>query len=323
MNKVMLSIICLAYNHGRFIKQTLEGFVNQQTEYKYEVLINDDASTDGTTDIIREYEKKYPDIIKPVYQKENQYGKKNLTMSLIDIAKGEYFAFCEGDDSWTDMNKIQKQIEYMESHPECTLCIHNSKRITETGKFLSDIVVSDQDGIIPIENIIRGGGNFCATNSIMGKMEHAKNPPEFLLKCGLDYTWQIYLATCGYAYCFHDIMSVYRVAVAGSWSERMENDPVAYSKVFVRINEMLNSYNIWSKKKFDYVVQDCISENTYNIAVKSRDKNLVKDIKVKKWIKKQSLSFKAKYIFWKLLPGVYYAIRNRRLKSHYGFNNQS
>lgn len=112
----LVSIICITYNHEPYIRQCLDGFMMQKTNFRFEVLIHDDASTDNTANIIREYEAKYPDIIKPIYQKENQYSKgvKIGQTYLYPNAKGKYIAECEGDDYWTDPLKLQKQVDVLE-----------------------------------------------------------------------------------------------------------------------------------------------------------------------------------------------------------------
>ena len=129
----MVSICCLAYNQEAYIRDALDGFLKQKTDFLFEVLIHDDASTDHTADIIREYEAKYPDIIKPVYQKENQW-RKGIPFSFTynsSRAKGKYLAFCEGDDYWTDPLKLQKQFDFMESHPEYALCCSDAYKLIE------------------------------------------------------------------------------------------------------------------------------------------------------------------------------------------------
>ena len=121
--KPLVSICCITYNHAAYIRDCLEGFVMQQTNFPFEVLIHDDASTDGTADIIREYEAKFPDIIKPIYQTENQYSKGvNVGMQTLFRAQGKYTAFCEGDDFWCDPQKLQRQFDFMESHPDYSAC---------------------------------------------------------------------------------------------------------------------------------------------------------------------------------------------------------
>ena len=104
MIKPPISICCLTYNHEPYIEQCLEGFLMQKVDFPIEILIHDDASTDKTAEIIRKYESKYPEIIKPVYQSENQYSK-GISVSRVyqfPRAQGKYIALCEGDDYWTD-----------------------------------------------------------------------------------------------------------------------------------------------------------------------------------------------------------------------------
>ena len=127
MTTPLVSISCITYNHAPYIRECLEGFLMQKTNFPFEILIHDDASTDGTADIIREYEAKYPDIIKPIYQTENQYSKGVRRINELynfSRAQGKYIALCEGDDFWTDPNKLQIQFDFMESHPDYSLCMH-------------------------------------------------------------------------------------------------------------------------------------------------------------------------------------------------------
>ena len=127
-DEIKVSIICTVYNHEQFLRKCLDGFVMQKTNFKFEALVHDDASTDNSKKIIEEYAKKYPDIIKPFYEKENQHQKKvNITNTiLLPTSNAKYIAFCEGDDYWIDENKLQKQYDYMETHKECSMCVHNT-----------------------------------------------------------------------------------------------------------------------------------------------------------------------------------------------------
>ena len=131
---LMVSIRCTAYNHEPYIRQCLEGFVMQKTNFRFEAIVHDDASTDGTADIIRAYAEKYPDIIKPILETENQYSKHDGSLRRIMDAHthGKYIAYCEGDDYWIDPLKLQKQVDWLEehddyvmSHSNC-LCFHQS-----------------------------------------------------------------------------------------------------------------------------------------------------------------------------------------------------
>ena len=139
----LVSICCLTYNHAPFIRDCLEGFLAQQTTFPIEILIHDDASTDGTDAIIRQYTAQHPDIIFPLYETENQYsrgyaGKMDIVFNY-SRARGKYIAYCEGDDYWTDPLKLQRQVDFMESHPDYSVCFHRCKRLnTRTGKTVND-----------------------------------------------------------------------------------------------------------------------------------------------------------------------------------------
>lgn len=123
----LVSICSITYNHAPYIRQCLDGFLMQKTNFKYEIIIHDDASTDGTAEIIKEYAEKYPDLISPVFQKENQYSKGLrgfYVRFLFPKAKGKYIALCDGDDYWTDPLKLQKQVDFLEANPDFVMCSH-------------------------------------------------------------------------------------------------------------------------------------------------------------------------------------------------------
>ena len=125
----LVSIRCLVYNHEPFLRQCLDGFVMQQTTFPFEAIVHDDASTDGSAAIIREYAEKYPEIIKPIFETENQNSKYDGSLTrIMDAAihpNAKYIATCEGDDFWTDPNKLQLQVDFLESHPDYVASSHN------------------------------------------------------------------------------------------------------------------------------------------------------------------------------------------------------
>lgn len=126
---IMVSIRCTVYNHERFLRQCLDGFVMQKTNFAFEAIVHDDASTDGSAQIILEYAEKYPNIIKPIIETENLYSRADgsLTRVMREASRGKYIAFCEGDDCWIDPLKLQKQVDALESHPECTIALESRK----------------------------------------------------------------------------------------------------------------------------------------------------------------------------------------------------
>jgi len=149
-NKPLVSVDCITYNHEAYIRDALEGFLMQKTNFTLEVLIHDDASTDQTANIIRKYEKDYPNIIKPIYQKENQFSKgKNVFREFqIPRIRGKYIAICEGDDYWTDPLKLQKQVDFLENNSEYGLVYSNIDRLNEKTNAMERSVFNNQLRII-------------------------------------------------------------------------------------------------------------------------------------------------------------------------------
>ena len=123
---MMVSICCRTYNRKNLVVDALRGFLMQETNFPYEVVILDDCSEDGTPELLRDYEKKYPGIVKPVFLSENFYTKRGVypIAPLFSKATGKYIAECDDDDYWTDPLKLQKQVDYLETHTECVMCYH-------------------------------------------------------------------------------------------------------------------------------------------------------------------------------------------------------
>lgn len=132
----LVSIVCPAYNQENYIAQALEGFLMQQTTFDFEILVNDDASTDSTTRIIADYVKRYPTLIRPFYHQTNQFSQgKSSVPGLFGEARGRYIAYCEGDDYWTDPRKLQIQVDFLESHPDYVLTYHDAIPFDTNGQY--------------------------------------------------------------------------------------------------------------------------------------------------------------------------------------------
>lgn len=152
---LMVTIQCITYNHEPYIRQCLEGFVMQKTNFRFEAIVHDDASTDGTAAIVKEYAEKYPDIIKPIFETENQYSKHDGSLERImnEHTHGKYVALCEGDDYWIDPLKLQKQVDCMEAHTEYGMCYTKAiilREGKEAGEFGTDDV--SFEGLISYSN---------------------------------------------------------------------------------------------------------------------------------------------------------------------------
>lgn len=264
---IMVSIHCLAFNHAKYIRKTLEGFISQQTNFRYEVLIHDDASTDGTQDIIKEYEKKYPDIIKPIYQKENQFSKKIGILPSFNLprAKGKYIAFCEGDDYWFDPHKLQKQVDILEQHPECSLCTHFVEMIAENGKRILGSIPATSlgKGVIEEEDYLRyefinGWASQTSSYLIPTKylIEYYEENPLYHRKMNVgDFPRVLYLITKGKVFFCNDTMSCYRVKSQGSYGEKRAKDTLLNLRHFYTLIDGMAEYNKYTNYQYDRLIK--------------------------------------------------------------------
>lgn len=227
---IKLSVICLTYNHAAFIRQALDGFVMQKTDFPFEVIVHDDASTDGTADIIREYAARYPDIVRPVYQTENQWssGVPFLQKYVYPLVRGQYVALCEGDDYWTDENKLQKQVDCLDAHPDCSLCFHPVTVKWEEGE-QPDSVFPDKKllanvGTMNLKSLLKQ--NFIQTNSVVYRWRFHQDSLELIPNGILPGDWFLHLlhAEVGKIVMLPDVMAVYRKHKSGIWWEACSND---------------------------------------------------------------------------------------------------
>ena len=137
--QILVAIHCLVYNHEPYLRDCFEGFVKQKTNFRFVAIVHDDVSTDGSAAIIREYTEKYPEIFRPIYETENQYSKhdgslERIMNEAIDATGAKYVAMCEGDDYWTDPHKLQKQVDFLEAHPDYSMCCHGADVLNQTSR---------------------------------------------------------------------------------------------------------------------------------------------------------------------------------------------
>jgi glycosyltransferase involved in cell wall biosynthesis len=184
-DKPLVSIHCMTYNHEKYISDALDGFLIQKTDFPFEILVHDDASTDETADIIREYEKRDSNIIKPIYQTVNQksQGVKPSPKFNLPRAQGKYIAACEGDDYWTDPLKLQKQVDFLEANADFAMVFHNAlvmEDIELTGKnflpHLDKSVFDTEDTLYPFRS-------FAPTASILFRNNLITQFPDWYYSC--------------------------------------------------------------------------------------------------------------------------------------------
>ena len=249
-NNCMVSVFCTTYNQKKYIAQCLESMVNQKTSFPYEIIVRDDASTDGTSEIIRELHRKYPDRIVPFIQPENlfQQGLERISFEqMFKMSRGKYIAVCDGDDFWTDENKLQKQVDFMESHPDYSMCGHAAYFAREDGTLRKDrfFSLSMGSGDLTIEEIISKWA--MATTSLMYR-KSCRTDIIFPFRGNCvndDYAMMVYMALKGKVYYSDELMGAYRQSSNGSISQRLLNDKeylVKYSTEFVQMLDRINQY---------------------------------------------------------------------------------
>lgn len=256
LNNPKVSVCCISFNQERYIQETIDGFLMQKTSFPFEVLIHDDASTDRTADIIREYEGKFPKIIKPIYQKENQYSKGNraiLASFVYPRAKGKYIALCEGDDYWIDEHKLQMQVDFLENNSDYGMCFSNAEIIN--GNMETQILTPNikKNKRISTKEIIKQGGMFVPTPSMVFRYEVLNGYPDFCKSCWVgDYPLQIYNALKGKIYFFSKSFVAYRKNAPGSWTKKNSKKTFLEKKEGIESElRMLNGLNKLSNYKLN------------------------------------------------------------------------
>ena len=269
MSQPIISIICNTYNHEKFIKEALDSFLMQKIDVPIEVLVHDDASTDGTADIIREYERKYPDLIKPVYQTVNHYSRNVKITGPIQIAraKGKYIAFCEGDDYWTDPEKLQIQYNFMEQHPEYSACCHAYNMVRADGSLIKECWDFPQDMVIPMKRLI---GNqlelpqFATLFARKSCLEGYQYQGEFLGISG-DVAVRLCCATQGDVSYLNRNMSCYRRFSEGSWTNRIGKDSAKFAESLKRYIPFLEKLNEYTNGEYSCDICEILDERMFLI----------------------------------------------------------
>lgn len=273
--EIGVSIICNTYNQVEYIETTIKSFLLQKTSFDYEILIHDDCSNDGTKEIIESYANKYPNIIYPIYEKENQYSKCNIDEKFqYPRARGKYIAYCEGDDFWIDENKLQKQYDYLESHKEINMSAHACIVVDADSLDLKYFIAPEsKDKILTMKNVIRGGAGYLGTNTLFFRRELCNK----IIEVGefnhiSDYSMQLSGADPNGVYYFKECMSAYRFMSKGSWSVKNKDN----NNVKDAIINILNSFDLVTNHKYIKYIDKEIEKNKYG---ESKLNKFLKDVR--------------------------------------------
>lgn len=271
--KPEVSVFVPTYNHAAYIEKALDSILMQEVTFPYEIIIHDDASTDGTTEIIKRYQSKYPDIVKCRYQTENQYRLGNMSATwdcMFDMCTAKYCAELEGDDYWTDEKKLQRQYDYMESHPGCTLYIHNAWRLdVRTGK-KELLNTFSRSGCYPQrEQVLCGlGSKYPATASYFWVMKYIRELfPRYAIETGVgDYSIRQVLANQGTVYYDERPMSVYRYMSNGSFMQNIHDRQEAYIDYTIKMSRFYQRFNGYLDYQFNDIYTKKIDSDILGLA---------------------------------------------------------
>lgn len=268
LEQVMVTVCCLTYNHEKYIKDALDGFVSQKTDFKYEVIVHDDASTDRTAEIIKEYAERFPEIIKPIFQTENQFSKQTKCMDafVMPAACGKYIACCEGDDYWTSCKKLQTQVDFLENHPEYVACAHNSEvlKMRDMSWELRNKATKDYDCTLDelLSRMVNGKLYIWQTSGIMYRRSCLAERPDFFtaMKTFGDLPLDLYLLTYGKVRFFAEPMSVYRVGTETSLKRQADS---SHKKMAGEVVSLLKSFDEYTGYEYTAKLHILIIRHLY------------------------------------------------------------
>ena len=315
-----VSVFCTVYNHEPYLRQTLDGFISQQTDFPFEVLVNDDVSTDGSAAILREYAAKYPDIIRPFYQEKNLWSQGIVIHDAVfaPAARGEYLAACEGDDCWVDPHKLQRQADFLDAHPDYSACVHNTlgEKIG-SGEEPRPLFPQTGDRDIPFETVLQGMSHAFHTSSIMARREWIVNPPDFrnlAYTYGFtDYAVGLWLTMNGKVRFLDSCMSLYRIGSNPSaWSSGVNREYRKLIRFVTGEVEMLKCLRPRLDEERQAALDGVLREREFELLyLRGKTEELVKP-PYRELFKAKPLSFRAATRLKNAFPGLHRAYRKRR-----------
>ena len=237
---IKVSVLMITYNQERFIAQALDSVLAQVTDFRYEVVIGEDCSTDRTREILLGYQKAHPDRVRLLLHDVNVGMNANVAATRR-ACRGQYIALLEGDDYWTSPQKLQKQVDFLEKHPECAVCFHNAAIVSEDGSEQpGDYCRFDKDRIFTLRRLLRG--NIIPTCSALFRADLLPDLPEWMsgLKM-LDWPIHLLLARRGNLAYLNERMAAYRVHPGGLWSAT-QNDELKWTPERITMYRLMHAH---------------------------------------------------------------------------------
>lgn len=269
----LVSICCAAFNHGGFIKDALNGFLMQETTFPFEIVIHDDASTDDTASVIREFESRYPDIITAIYQEENQYSRGRKPFPLLCAeSKGKYIAYCEGDDYWTDPRKLAIQVEFLELNPKYVISGHNAMCIDGVRQIIRKAKLAREcQREYSSKELVSGKGEVLTLSWVFRKVP-IETPPELEMIENADRMYLSQIGKYGKSWYHSEIMpACYRIHEGGVWSTLTKKEQREEN-----INTFFWIYRYYSRMRQYNFAEECWNTYLWHVMSASGERQMVR-----------------------------------------------
>jgi glycosyltransferase involved in cell wall biosynthesis len=248
-----VSVLMLAYNHQKFIARAVESALDQETTFPYEIVIRDDNSTDDTPKILAQYQANYPALLR-VLPTDRRLGMHQNLRETYRACRGEYLAALDGDDFWTCPQKLQRQADFLDAHPQCSACFHNALVIDEDGNYFDKpFCWAEQKEFATVEDML--ARNFIPTSAALYRFR--RFPKGFLteLRGVLVADWPVNVAYAlqgpiGY---LKEVMSVYTKHAAGLWTGASSADKVR------SLEDMYTAIDRYTNQQYAPLIQALIT----------------------------------------------------------------
>ena len=315
--KHTITVIVMTYNQKDYIRESLDSILRQKINVDFNILIHDDCSSDGTSEIIDEYKKQYPDKIEVIHQKDRTYPVVGFNGMLytyvVPKIESDYVAYCDGDDYWTDDEKIQKQYDFMVSHPEYSMCFHSAYQLRPNNDMSSKWFIKDE-GDIDMSDIISERPGVCvATSSIFLKSDVFKDFSDWRKKYPVeDVPMYITAAMKGKIHRLKEVMCVYRQFAVGSWSAQNKGANDKMIKHLGEMKEAVLRFDEQTNQQYHDLVVKEVESFDFRIAYITRDLKTIFSKANKRFVKrlkfKERFSLKLQY----RTPSLYNLLKKKK-----------
>lgn len=323
-NECMVSVLCTAYNHEAYIRDALESFLAQKADFPFEIIVNDDASPDGTAGIIRQTAAEHPGKVIAFYQEKNLYSQGiNIEDTvMLPAARGRYIAFCEGDDYWSDTSKLQRQVDFMEAHPEYSACVHDTV-IHYCDDSAPDSLYSKKhmpqsgDRDIDFADILKGMAHAYHTSSLLFRREFAFDLPDYFY-CGArygfaDFPRALFLRLSGPIRFLDRPMSVYRArSNPTSWSSNVDGQYDKLRRFVYGQTQMLSMLLPHVPEELLPAARQALTEREFELMyIEGRDREQRQGV-YRELLRAKPFSYRTKNFLKSYFPAVQHYYRRRR-----------